>query len=455
MICLKNFFCSDRKFYRDFIQMFLLLAVQNIIVYSVNVADNIMLGAYSQTALSGAAAVNQIQYVLQQFTVMGLGEGIVILAGQYWGQNKTENVQQIVGIALLCGLIAGGMLTLCAFAFPEFLVGIFSDDKAIQGQSMAYLKIIRWTYLVFIVTNILFAVLRSMKMVKIAFQVSIVTLFVNVGINYVLIYGRFGMPELGIRGAAVGTLIARCIELGIVLTYCRKKEMPIKFHGNAVFCFERRLFLDYLRVSVPCIVSALLFSCAVAIQTAIFGHLDSDAIAASSAAGTLFQFCKMLPSSVAATASVWISGLVGSSGKEEIKRYVHTMQTLFFMIGLVICYMIITIRVPFLHLYEMTPQAKDFAMQMLGILAVISIGMAYQMPCQIGIIRGGGDTKYSMYSDILYSWVFTVPLGLLSAFVWKLPFPGVVFCLNCDQILKCITVGIKTNGYTWIKKLTV
>ncbi|MDD3336057.1 MAG: MATE family efflux transporter [Eubacteriales bacterium] len=448
-----SFFSKDKEFYRSFFQMMLVITLQNIVTYSINVADNIMLGAYDQTVLAGAAAVNQVQYILQQFTLAGLGEGFIIIAGQYRGRGDMRTVQQLVGAALCCGGLAALLLTGVAFASPLSLISIFTDNAAVQQQGLAYLSIIRFTYLPFVITNLLLVALRGVQVVKIAFRVSCMALVLNAGINYVLIFGRFGAPELGAQGAAIGTLVAQLAELLVVLCYCRSGKLPIQFQLKALFSFRFHLLKDYLKVSLPCAASALLFSCAVAIQTMIFGHLSVDAMAAASASGTLFQYVKMIPISAASAASVWISGLVGSGDRERLRPCVHSLQVIYACIGICTFTLLMLIREPILGMYAITPQAREYAMVMVMIQAVTSIGTAYQMPCQLGIIRAGGDTRYSMVSDLLYSWVLIVPLGLLAAFVWHWPVAVVTFCLNCDQLLKCITVSYKTNRYTWIKKL--
>lgn len=450
----EGFLSRDPAFYRDFFSMFAVLALQNMVTYSVNIADNIMLGAYSQTALAGAAAVNQIQFILQQAILAGFGEGLVIIAGQYWGRRDVASVQRLTGAALLCGAVAGGLLTLAAFALPRELTALFTDDAGVQEQAVQYLKIVRFTYLPFVMTNLLLASLRSARIVKIAFEVSCTALVLNVGINSVLIFGRFGAPELGIRGAAIGTVTARAAELALVLVYCLRRPLPLSFSPGRLFPPGRALARDYLRTSLPCVISSLLFGGAVAMQTAIFGHLSEDALAAASASGTLFQYCKMIPSSAAAAASVWIARAVGGGRPGHLRVCVHTLQVIFAGIGVVICILLLAARDPVLSLYAVSDRAREYALQMVTIQAFVSVGMAYQMPCQLGIIRAGGDTRYSMISDLVYSWFVVVPLGCLAAFVWNWPFAAVVICLNCDQVLKCFTVGFKTNRYTWIRKLT-
>lgn len=448
------FFSRDKNFYKTFFRLFLILTAQNIITYSVNVADNIMLGVYNQTALSGAAAVNQIQYVLQQLTMGGIAEGLVVLASQYWGKRRTEPIQRLTGIALICAFVIGSLLSAAAFLLPEKMVALFTDQPAIQAEALQYLSIVRYSYVIFMVTSILLASLRSVQVVGIAFRLSVMSLFLNIGINYLLIFGAFGFPEMGIRGAAVGTLIARCAELFVLLLYCRKKDLPFRFHLRKLFPPEKSLFRDYLKVTIPCAVSAILFSCSVALQTVIFGHLSEDAIAANSAAGTLFQYCKMIPISASSAAAVWIGRTVGSGDLSRLRSYVRTLQILFVGIGLTASSLLLLISGPILGLYALTPTALSHAHGMILALAITGMGTAYEMPAMCGIIRGGGDTRFVMLSDFVYSWGMAVPLSLLSAFVFKWPVAVIAFCMNADQIVKCLSVGIKTNRYTWIKSLT-
>lgn len=447
---MRTFFVRDGKFYKKFFIMMMLLTMQNILTYTVNVADNIMLGAYSQTALSAAAAVNQIQYILQQFTVMGLGEGIVILSGQYWGKQDRQKMQQIAGVGLTMGAVTGLILVVLASVMPERMIELFTGDEEIIRAGVTYLRIIRFTYLFFILNNLLLAMLRSMQVVRIAFFVSLAALGINVSINYMLIFGHFGAPRMGITGAAIGTLIATLTETLILLFYLAKsKVMPFRLQIGQMLHYNRTILWDYLRVAASCVASAIIFSSAVAIQTAIFGHLNSDALAASSVAGTFFQYTKMIPTGAAGASGVLIAQAVGSGKTRELRPMVHSLQAIFLGVGCFACVLLLVIRNPVVSFYDLTDRSRAYALMQLFIQAFVSIAMGYQMPCQIGIIRPGGDARYSMISDFIYSWVVVIPLGLLAAFVFHWPFAAVVFCLNIDQFLKVVTVGYKTNSFTW------
>lgn len=210
---------TDTLFYRNFFSIYVILVLQNVVTLSVNLADNMMLGAYSETALSGVAAVNQIQFIYQQL-LMALGDGLVIFCSQYWGQRRTEPMKKIAAGAMWAGLGIAVILFTLVSIFPYQTLGIFTTEKSIIEEGVRYLAIIRFTYFFFAVTQILLATMRSVELVNIAFQLSIITFFINCGINYVLIYGHFGAPEMGAAGAAVGTLAARAHRTaGIAFLY--------------------------------------------------------------------------------------------------------------------------------------------------------------------------------------------------------------------------------------------
>ena len=222
---------KDRAFYRDFFKIFFLLVLQNVVTLSVNMADNIMLGAYSETALTAAATVNQVQFLLQQI-ILGVGDGLVVLASQYWGRKQMEPVYKITSIAvrfaMVVVLIIFGIVSLA----PEGVIGIFTNNHQVIVEGSAYLSILRFSYLFFGMSYILLAALRTVETVKIAFFLSILTLGINCTINYMLIFGKFGFPEMGVKGAAIGTLIARMIEFGCVLLYIVKKEQNLMIFLN-------------------------------------------------------------------------------------------------------------------------------------------------------------------------------------------------------------------------------
>ncbi len=317
----KTFFTKDPSFYRSFFKLMTVIALQNLVAYSVNMLDNIMLGSYSQNALSGAATVNQIYFIVNQIA-LAIGNALIAISSQYWGSHQTKPIRKVTKAALLFSLaIAAGMIALC-IRIPNTLIGLFTTSPDIIREGTIYLHIIQWTFLFFMISNLLLAMLRSVETVKIAFLISVISLLVNGGINYILIFGRFGAPEMGIRGAAIGTFAARILELGIVLFYVWKKDPKVKlfdekFRDGIIGKGSGTVWKTFFKVCIPILTSGLLWAVSLPMQTAILGHLSADAIAANSVSSTFFQYLKVIVIAIAGASAVVIGKDIGSNDEEK------------------------------------------------------------------------------------------------------------------------------------------
>ncbi len=442
----------DKKFYRAFLALCLPIVLQNIISLSVNLTDNLMLGRYAESALSGVTAVNQIQFIYQNL-LMGIGDGLVILSAQYWGRRDTASIRKVAGVSMRTALIAMALLFAAVSLFPTQVVGLFTGDRAIIAEGVRYLNIVRFTYPFFCVTTILLALLRSTEVVKIAFYLSLSTLCINFCINWVLIYGHFGMPRMGAAGAAVGTLAARMVEFAVVVLYMRKRENNLRVRLRDFLHVDRVIAGDYFRVSIPVILMASLWGVNTAMQTAILGHLNSSAIAANSMASNLFLLVKTAAVGSAATANVLIGKAIGEGDLRRVNDEAKTMQVMFVCMGICCGIVLFALTEPVLALYSFSEESRRLARAFLHILCVVMVGMSYQMPTNAGIIRGGGDTRYTMLLDLISIWGIVIPLSFFAAFVLDAPPAAVVWCLNLDQLFKCVPAFLKVNYGSWVKQL--
>ena len=428
----ESFFTQDREFYRLLFSIFTMVTLQNVVAYSVNMLDNIMLGSYSQTALSGAATVNQIFFMVQQVSLT-VCDALVILASQYYGQKRMSPVRKITGFALKLSL-AWGLLPL------------------------------------FMLSATLMAALRVVGTVRISFYISVISLIVNGSVNYTLIFGHFGFPEMGVRGAAIGTLLSRIIEFAVVFGYVRFKDRDLALFSEGLPWVragdrnsvqgraDRELERDYYRVAVPVMLTGILWAISVPMQTAILGHLPgpdaSDAIAANSVAMTFYQYLKVIVAAMASASGVVMGQSVGRGDMPRIRSDARTLSALDLGIGIVLAVILFVLRTPLLSLYNLSETALLYADQIMVILCFVMIGMSYQMPVGNGILRGSGDTKFTMWLNLISTWAIVMPLSLLAAFVWRLPVPMVVFCIQSDQIFKAIPAFLRVRSGKWIKHLT-
>lgn len=444
---------KDKEFYQQFFKICIVLVLQNVITLSVNLADNIMLGNYSEMALSGATAVNQIQFVYQQL-ILGVGDALVIFGSQYWGKGQTKEIKKIAAFAMACGAVIIAIFFLSATFIPETLMKIFTNDPLIIAEGLKYIYITRFTYVFLGIVLIVLATLRTVEIVKIAFMLSVSTLIINCSINWVLIAGRYGFPELGITGAAIGTLIARSVELIFLVIYITKKDKILHLNIRDFFAFDKAFAKPYLKLLGPVLFAAALWGVNTAMQTAILGHMSSNAIAANSVASNLFLLIKTAAVGAASTTTIIIGKAIGEGKGDKLKEYARTFQCMFLIIGVVGSIALFSLIQPVLSLYSLSDETRYLAEMFLTILCVVMFFMSYQMPTNIGIIRGAGGTKYMMYLDIISIYVIVLPLSFFVAFVLEASPIIVVMCLNIDQVFKCIPAFVKVNYGNWVHNLT-
>ncbi len=452
---MSTFFMRDRRFYLVFFSMTATIALQSAIVFAVNLADAIMLSRYSETALSGVALLNQVQFLLQML-VFGVAEGALIFSSRSWGEGKIEPIREVTNIALRIGIGLALLLSLLVLLIPETILGLLTSDRAIIAEGTKYARIIGFSYPVFAISQILMIMLRSVETVRISFYLSIVTFVTNVTLNYLLIFGNGGFPELGCAGAAIATLCARLLELALIAAYVRFIDRKVKLRLPHVLCrLNRRMLRDYIRVGSPVFVSGAFWGIAMAIQTGILGHMGSSAIAANSVATTVFQIITVFVMASASAAAVMTGKNIGEGRLDLVKPYTRTFQLLFLLIGSCSGAALFLLKDPILLLFsELSPESARLSLDFMTVLSVTTVGTAYQMPALVGIVRAGGETDFVLKNDLIFMWLIVLPSSALAAFVFHCS-PLIVFvCLKSDQVLKCAVAAVKLNRYTWIRKIS-
>lgn len=445
-------FVKDKQFYKSLFTMTLTIALQNVIVFGVNLADSIMLGRFSEEALSGVALVNQIQFLLQM-VVIGVGAGTLIFSSRAWGARDMSIVKKIANIAMKTALALSLVIFIPVFLFPENVLSLLSNEKDVVAEGVKYLRIICFTYPVFAATNTLLSTLRSVETVKIGFYISLSTLIINVCLNYLLIFGNFGFPRLGAEGAAIATTVARIVELIIVCLYVKFGDKKIRLRFSDYGKMDKELFRAYLKKGTPVLCSNTMWGLAMAIQTAILGHLGQASITAGSIASTVFQIISVVVYGCANASGVLVSKMIGEGIGKGCKPYVKTLQVIYVSIGIATSLFLFLIKDLILSFYDVSADAKALTTKFLIVLCVTVIGTSYQMSCLTGIVVSGGDTTFIMKNDFIFMWLIVLPMAAIFAFVLKLPPEFVFIALKSDQILKCPVAFIRTNRYKWLKKL--
>jgi len=444
---------SSKNIYKWVLSLAAPIALQNIITMSVNLADNLMVGSLGELPLSAMYVAHQLQNILHML-IIGLTAALTILASQYWGKRDTDSVKMLIGIALKFSMSAGLLFLLITLFFLEQVIRLFTNEPHVIPEAVKHLEILRYSYIFFCVTQVLVAAMRCVETVRVGMYLSIVTFFVNVFLNWVLIFGKLGAPALGGNGAAIATVIARILETVLIILYIRFVDRKLRIRIKDLIKSNITLVKDFFRYGFPVILGDIFWGINLATQGAIIGRLGSVATASVSIANTVFSLFSVGVYGTAGASSVIIGQTVGAGEYERVKKYARKLQVLFIIIGLISGGLLYIARDYIMLLYNVSEDTAVLAKKLMTVLSVTMIGTSYQMSSLTGIVRAGGSVYFVLINDLIFVWLIVIPSAMIAAFVLHAS-PVVVFaCLKCDQILKCAVAVVKVNRFKWIKNLT-
>lgn len=445
-------FTKDKTFYRTLVTLAVPISLQNLITYAVNFADNLMIGSLGDNAISGVYVGNQMQTVLQMF-VAGIEGAILILAAQYWGKKDTGSIKKVVSIGAKFALAVGLLVTLAAVLLPGQIIGLFTAEPGVIAEGADYLRIVGFTYVFFCLSQVMIASMRSVETARIGLYISLMTLVVNVGLNYVLIFGKLGFPAMGVRGAAVATLVSRVLETAVSVGYVFRVDRKLRLRFSDLLVTDRQLLKDFIRYGLPIIGGQVVWSVNMLANTKILGAYSAGVIAATSITNMLHNLIYVWMNGLSSAVGIITGKTVGAEKYDLMKEYAYTVQVIFLLVGLVSGALVFLFRDPFIGLYSASEEAQTYARQFINVCSVTIVGTCYQAACLFGLVKSGGDISFVFKNDAIFVFLVVIPSALIAQALGAAPW--IVFaCLKCDQILKCFVAVVKINRFNWMKNLT-
>ena len=443
---------KERQAYKYILGLTLPIVIQNIFNAAVSSADVLMLNSVGQEAISAVSLATQYSNILMSI-FLGLGSGVSMLCSQYWGKKDVKTIEKIQGIALRFTFLCALVFAIPSLFFPELMMSFYTNDTSLIPLGVFYLRIVGIGHLFWGVAETYFQTLRSVERVKVSTGINVFTLFLNIGLNAVFIYGLLGAPKLGVQGVALATTLSRVVQFFICLIYSRCSD-GMKLRFSAVFEKNPILLMDFVRLSLPALANSLIWSVAFSMYTAILGHLSSDVVAANSVVAVVRSFGTVLCYAVSASAGIIIGKDIGAKKMDEAKADSRRAMVLMVVTGFIGGFIIFAITPIALSVASLSETAMRYLKIMLYINCFYIMGTATNGTMINGIFRAGGDSKFGMICDIFDMWVYAVPLGFISAFVLKLP-PMVVYVLLCtDEFVKWPWVFKRFYSYKWAKNIT-
>ena len=443
----------DKSFYKSLLLLAIPIALQNLVTFSVNLADSVMVGSLGDTAVAGMYMGNQIQTLLQMFSG-GIEGAILILAAQYWGKRDTGAIRRIVSIGVRFSVIVGAVLTILCAAFPTEIIGLFTQDPATIQTGAEYLGIVCFSYLFFCITQSLIAAMRSVEVARIGLTVSLFSLVVNVVLNIVLIYGYLGFPAMGVQGAAVATVAARIVETAVISIYVFRRDQRLKLQLRHLLTIDKLLLRDFVKYGLLIIAGQLVWSVNMLANSAIMGHRSAaGVVTAVSIANTLHSLAYVVMNGMSGAVGIITGKTIGAGLESKMREYAKTVQLLFLALGLLTGLYVYLLRDPFISLYAVSEAAVLEAQKYINVISVTLIGTCYQAACLFGLVKSGGDISFVFKNDFIFVFLVVLPSAVIATALHA-PAWVVFACLKCDQILKCFVAVVKINRFNWMKNLT-
>ena len=413
-------FIKDKEFYKSVAKIAIPVALQGLITTGVNVMDTVMVGMVGETQLSAVSLANQFINIFHIFC-MGIGMGASVLVARYYGMNDKPALKKTLSIMFRLCLAMSTLFAVATAVAPKLIMRIYTNDSSIINYGVEYLNYSIVTYFLLGLALTSTIVLRNVGQVRIPLYTSVAAFFVNVGANYIFIFGKFGAPEMGVAGAAVGTLISRIFEFAVICGYLFFKDKEIGFRIRHLFEPVGKLWREYIRMSIPVLVSDGILALGNNSVAMVIGRLGESFVAANAVTTVTQQLSSVFIQGFSQSGAIVTGRTLGEGEKEKAFRQGYAFLGLGIVFGAIAAVIAFVISEPMILAYDLSEETRDLARQLMLAICVIIFFQATNSIMTKGVLRGGGDTKMLMLADNIFLWIASVPLGILAGFVLHLP----------------------------------
>lgn len=447
-----NYVETDPTFYKQLVRIALPVALQSVITVGVNLVDTIMLGELGETALSASSLGNQF-VSLFLFICMGISMGTSVLVSRFWGAQDSVSLNKTITIAYRVGIVLALLFTALNIAAPETIMTLYTNEQPVIEAGTVYLRWSTITFLLMTLSTVSTNIMRSVGLTHIPFIAAVSAFGINIGANYVLIFGKLGFPEMGVAGAALGTVIARIVETSIICGYFFLYDQRIHFRLRNIFSPCRDMLREFLRISVPVMLSDGLLGVGESVLAVIMGHIGSQFVSANAITNVVQRVSTIFITGIAYSGCILTGQTLGKQQLHAARRQGYTFLGLGVIIGIAAAVIIKMISSPVINAYNITDETKAIACQLMDAIGIIIIFRSTNSILTKGVLRGGGDTKFLVLADTSTMWLVAIPLGALAGWVWDIPAFWVYICLHADQIIKAIWCIFRLQSGKWIQRI--
>lgn len=439
-----------RSLRKEIVRLALPIALQQFMTALVGACDAIMLGKLSQDAMSAVSLATQVTFVFNLF-MFAFMAGENMFVAQYYGKGDYTGISQVFSLVTkICGCIAVVFLAGTLF-FPEQLMRILTNEETLVVLGSEYLRVIGISYVFSGIAQTFLAIMKNCGAVNMSTLINGVMVILNIALNAVFIFGLSGFPKMGIKGAALATVLATVVQFLWSVGYVLCRIRAVKFSLKSC---EKKLFGRFWQKAVPLLINNLAWGIGFSMYSVIMGHLETDAVAANGIANISKNLVVCFCLGLGNAGSIIVGNRLGADRLQEAKEVGETLTKTAIIAGIVSGLVLIALSPFITKIVDLTPTARGYLQKMLLISSYYIAGKSVNCMTIGGIFAAGGDSKFGMLCDSVTLWCIIVPLGCICAFILKLPVMVVYFVLNLDEIIKLPVVYKHYKKYKWIKNLT-
>ena len=445
-------FLHDKEFLRAMLALAVPIAFQQLITAGLNMIDVLMVGQLGEASVAALGLANQIFFLLILF-IFGVTSGMSIFTAQFWGKGDTESIRKVLGICLIVAVSVAAVFSGAAVAIPETLMAFYTEDLEVIRLGSEYLRIVGLSYVLMAISFSYISILRSITEVRLTVVVSVFALIVKTGMGYTLIFGHFGLPALGVRGAAIGTATGWAFECVVLLILVYARKTPLAANPMSFFRFDHLFLFNVLRTSMPAAINEVIWSFGITFYNRVYAHIGTDAIAAININATIEELMFVLFIGLGNACSVMVGNKIGEEDSDTAFEYSRRFTILAVGLSVLGGVIVFFMRGYVAGLYQLSDSATRNLMNIMLVYALSAWLRVFNFMLFIGALRAGGDTRYAMFTELFSIWLIGVPAAQIGGFVLHLPVYQVYALVLLEEVAKALIITRRYLSRKWIHDL--
>lgn len=442
-----------KTFYKSLLLLGVPIALQNLIVNGLNFIDTVMIGRLGGLEIAAVGLANQVFFVFIVI-LFGIASGTTVFTAQYWGDKNIREFNKATAMGLIFTVVPTLIMFAFAFLVPEKVIGMFSPDKELVSLASRYLRIASFSYLFTGAAFLYESVMKSAEMVRFPLYVSIVAFGANTLFNYLLIFGKMGLPAMGVEGAALATVLSRVIESALVLGLVFGKQLPGAVHRDSFKLIEKKFAQRFVRITGPVILNELIWVVGVTLYMMVYGRMNAQAVTVVSITNTVERLLQALYFGIGGATAIMLGNSLGRRDKDLAHLNGGRLLKVSFVVGVGLG-LLITLLAPIIVLpFNIAGDTAALTVKTIRIMGLLVAARSYNITMVTGVLRAGGDTTYCLMLDTIGVWFIALPLGAVAGLWLKLPVHWVYLAFFSEEIFKMVIGTARFRSRKWINVLT-